>query len=384
MRKWTLLFSLMWVTATLWGQTAAALLAQAKTEVDPHVQIKLLTRAVEKAPRMANAYHYRADAYLKLSDFKHALEDYSKTIDLRPKDPFRYYACALAYMEQKRPSLALADLNDAIRLKPTYKNFYLARARVYAQLDKHDKAVADYEKYRRGTTQTLPVLEMLPSYVGAYRYDKALELLEIAPQPDAAEVHYWRGRVAWGRNELDEAVSSFSKAINRDDAYAPAYRYRANAYKEMGDLPAALEDYTALVALQPDAIFYNRRGLVQEELGDWAAAQDDYTQAIELNPKWSIPYNNRGFVRIRLKDWAGATKDLETAISLEPAAPTPYINLAGVYWLSKKDRKQAYAYLDQALRRNFRDVESLYKEDQKGWMFKGLNQTAQFRALLYK
>ena len=75
---------------------------------------------------------------------------------------------------------------------------------------------------------------------------------------------------------------------------------------------------------------------------------------------------------------------METAIKLDSAAPTPYINLAGVYWLSKKDRKNAYQNVDKALRLNFRNIESMFDEDQKGWMFKGLNQTAEFRALLYK
>ena len=224
----------------------------------------------------------------------------------------------------------------------------------------------------------------MPAYMHTYRFERALQLLNNHTNTDDAQIHYWRGRIDAARGQLDEAVSSFSKAINRDAALAPAYRYRANAFKEMGELQASLEDYTALIALQPDALFYNRRGLIYEELKQFEQAQTDYTKAIELNPKWAIPFNNRGFVRMHLKNWDGAKQDLETAISLDPAAPTPYINLAGVYWLGKKDRKKAYANLDKALKYHFKDVESLYKEEQKGWMFKGLNQTAQFRALLYK
>lgn len=91
------------------GETAAQLLARAKTQADPNAQIKLLTRAVAKSPRMADAYHYRADAYLNLGRYKQALEDYSRTVSLRPRDPFRYYARALAYQKMGRPSLAQAD-----------------------------------------------------------------------------------------------------------------------------------------------------------------------------------------------------------------------------------------------------------------------------------
>lgn len=384
MRKLLLIFFTLLCTNGLWALTGQALLAKAKTERDPQAQIKLLNKAIDKSPKLADAYHYRADAYRTLGRHKQALDDYSRTIKLRPKDPFRYYARALLYMDMQRWTLALTDLNTAIELKPAYKKFYLARARVYQQLGKYEQAVADYEKGRRAAAKTDSVLEIMPSYIGAYRYDKALRLLAASPQADTAAAHYWRGRIHWGRNEADEAVSSFSKSINRDETFVPAYKYRANAFKEMGELEAALADYTILISLEPEAIFYNRRGLIYEDLGLFNQAEEDYSHAIELNPKWAIAYNNRGYVRLRLKDWENAKKDLKTAISLDDAAATPYINLAGAYWLHKKDRKQAYANLDNALKRNFKDVESLYKEDQKGWLFKGLNQTSQFRALLYK
>lgn len=384
MRKILFILICCGLCGSAFAQTGLAFLNKAKVESDPQVQIKLLNKAIDKSPKLVDAYHYRGDAYRTLGRYKQALDDYSRTIKLRPKDPFRYYARALLYMDMQRWPSALADLNTAITLKPAYKKFYLARARVQLKLGKYEQAVADYEKGRRSDVKQQQLLEMMPAYLGAYRYDRALWLLDNSQEADSAAAHYWRGRIHWGRNEEDEAISDFSKAINRDETFAPAYRYRAHAYKETGDLDSALEDYTVLIVLQPEAAFYNRRGLVYEDLGLYEQAQDDYTRALELNPKWAIAYNNRGYVRLRLKAWEDAKKDLKTAISLDDSSPTPYINLAGAYWLHKKDRKQAYANLDNALKRNFKDVESLYKEDQKGWLFKGLNQTAQFRALLYK
>ena len=117
---------------------------------------------------------------------------------------------------------------------------------------------------------------------------------------------------------------------------------------------------------------------------DFKHAAEDYSRAIELSPKWAIPYNNRGFVKMQLKDWNGAKADLETAIRLDGTSPTPYVNLAGVYWIAKKDRKNMFDNLDKAVRRNFKNFDSLYDEDQKGWMFKNINKTAEFRAVLYK
>ena len=371
----------------LWGQSASQLLAQAKAEANPQTQIKLLTRAVAKAPRLADAYHYRGDAYRSLGKQKQALADYSRTVSLRPKDPFRYYARALLYLDMGRASLAVSDLSKAISLKPGYRNFYLARARAFYALGKAESSVKDYKKYLRSRTPSPELaLEIAQAYLGAYQYTQAHAQLDLAQQSgkDDAEFHYWRGRVYTGQHRLDEAISSYSKAINRDQNYAQAYRYRASAFKELKDLPASLQDYTVLLRLQPDALFYNRRGLVYEEMKKFREAASDYSKAIDLNPKWAIPYNNRGFARMNLKDWASAQKDLETAIKLDGATPTPYVNLAGVYWLGKKDRKKAYQNLDKAVRLNFKNFESLFDEEQKGWMFKGLNKTAEFRSLLYR
>lgn len=387
MRILAFLFFCFLCIPSAFAQTAAQLFAQAKTETDPQTQIKLLTRAVTKAPRMADAYHYRGDAYRNLGRNKQAVDDYTRTIELRPKDPFRYYARALVYMDMGRNAQAVSDLTRAISLKPAYRNFYLARARANAELNKYDAAIADYKKYlgkRRPSAEL--ALEVTPVYVKSYRYADAQRMLDNAINrgEDNAGVHYWQGRVFSGQGRMDEAVSAYSKAIHRDENYAQAYRYRAAAFKDMEDYPSALEDFSKLLELQPEASYYNRRGLVYEEMKQFQNAAEDYSRAIELSPKWAIPYNNRGFAKMHLKDWAGAKADLETAIKLDSAAPTPYINLAGVYWLSKKDRKNAYQNVDKALRLNFRNLESLFDQDQKGWMFKGLNQTAEFRALLYK
>ena len=101
-------------------------------------------------------------------------------------------------------------------------------------------------------------------YLAAYRYSAAEDLIaaQQAAGNDSADLHYWQGRIFSGQGRLDEAVSAYSKAINRDEAYASAYRYRASAFKDMGDFEASLADYTVLLKLQPEAIFFNRRGLV--------------------------------------------------------------------------------------------------------------------------
>ena len=379
---------LMLLPLTVSAETAAQLFDRAKKEADLHTQIELLTQVIEKSPRHVGAYHYRADAYQALGDTRRAILDYNRVVALRPRDPFRYYARGLAYENMAEHGLALVDFTKAISLSPSYSNFYLARARAYRAQGKYALSLADYKRYA-GIWQNASreiLQESIPVSLNAYRYDEANEQIAVLEQmgDDSPQRYLWQGRILYNENKLDEAISAFSKAANRDDELREAYQLRGHAFKELKDYGAAIEDYTRVLALKPEAYWFNRRGLVYEEMHAFEKAEQDYTRAIELEPKWSVAYNNRGFAKLNLKDYQSAKNDFETAIKLDPAAPTPYVNLAGLYWTGKKDRKRMYEYLQQALSHHFKDYEALYDEDQKGWLFKNINQTAEFRSLLYK
>ena len=388
MKKYSLLGAiLVCVLGLAQAQSASSLIAKARKETDPAEKIRLLTLAVEKAPQSAAAWHNRADVYREQQQFSAALKDYTQALQLTPKDPFRYYARALAYMDSAQYTLAAADLTKAISLKKDYPLVYLHRAQAHMALEKYTDAIADYKKYLVKNKKTPEIsLALAEAYIKTYKYVPAEEELNFvqASEPDRAESYLWRGRILQNQGDLDEAVSFYSKAIHRDDTLALAYRFRAGAFKEMGELEASAEDYTRLIELTAEEIFYNRRGLVYEELGQLDKAIEDYTAAIELSPKWPIAYNNRGYVYLKQKKYNQAKADFETALKLDDSLPTPYINLAGLSWLQKKDRRATYRYLDKALKRNFRDFESLYDDDRKGWMFKGINNTSEFRAVMYK
>ena len=83
---------------------------------------------------------------------------------------------------------------------------------------------------------------------------------------------------------------------------------------------------------------------------------------------------------MKLKNFKEAKKDLDTSLKLAPKAPTTLINTAGYYWTAKKDKKNMYANLQAAMKNNFKDFDSLYDDNQKGWLFKNINETLEFRS----
>ncbi len=370
------------------AQTTAELFTRAKKETDPAKQIKLLTQLITKSPRHVGAYHRRGDAYMALQKYPQAIKDYNKVVSLRPTDAFRYFARGLAYTRMNQPALALADFSKAISLKPDYMDFYLERARVGNATGKFVPALEDYKTYTNHWQKAdLALLqEIVPVALRAYRFEDVRTLLASLQKKgdDSAPFYAWQGRLLQQEGKQDEAISAYSKAVNRAPDDAQYYRMRGDAYKEMDDLPSALEDFTYSLVLEPEAYWYNRRGKVYEEMNQLELALADYNQALSLDPAWAEAYNDRGYVKALLKDFSAAKQDFEKSIELDPSVPAPYIHLAGIYWTTKKDRKNMYATLRKALAHHFKNTEALYDENQKGWLFKGINKTAEFRSLFYK
>jgi tetratricopeptide (TPR) repeat protein len=364
------------------AQTTAQYYDRALKTKDLNEKIKLFTLIINKHPRRVSALHRRADAYRAQGRLNLALPDYSKVISLSPKDPYKYYARALAYMDAENYLSALDDLNKAVKLKSAVDGFYLNRAKTHIELGKYRFALQDLAKIKKKTREAIITEGRADFFL--YDYAKADKIFNsiLSKSPDNTDALFYLGRIKFNNESYDEAISYFSKVINRDSKYGAAYRLRASAFKEIGDYSQAAQDYTSLLGLKPDFSYYNRRGLIYEDLREWNKAEQDYSKAIELNAKWGIAYNNRGYVRLRLKDNAGALADFETALKLSPFMPNLNINLAGYYWTVKKDKKNMYKYLDGALKNNFRDFDSLYDHSKKGWLFKDISNKLEFRSFI--
>jgi tetratricopeptide (TPR) repeat protein len=87
----------------------------------------------------------------------------------------------------------------------------------------------------------------------------------------------------------------FDQAIQQDPNNALNYWKRAAAYREVGQIELAIDDYSKAIELDPkNARIYNGRGVCYWKLRqDWRAIED-FTRAIELDPNYASPYYNRG------------------------------------------------------------------------------------------
>jgi tetratricopeptide (TPR) repeat protein len=110
-----------------------------------------------------------------------------------------------------------------------------------------------------------------------------------------AEAYNLQGETNISRNQFNNAIKDFSRAININPKYVDALINRGSAYAQLGRFNDALEDLNeALKYEKKDAELYNKRGEIFLQSNLFDQAIKDFSSAIVLNPMFSDAFLNRG------------------------------------------------------------------------------------------
>ncbi len=106
----------------------------------------------------ADYYVERGDEYLYQGNYKQAIADYDKAIELDPSCATAYNNRGITYRKQGDYERAIVDHNKAIELEPDYATAYNNRGNVYYDQGNYEQAIANYNK----------AIELDPDYAYAY------------------------------------------------------------------------------------------------------------------------------------------------------------------------------------------------------------------------
>jgi len=131
---------------------------------------------------------------------------------------------------------------------------------------------------------------LLPSQRDIRRCDDAL-LRETLSGYEVVATHVNRGILRLRREQTDEAVADFDRAIALDPNQAEAYLNKGAAFIRRANPAEAVQLFT--VALERNttrpAVAHYGRAVAQEALGNVAAAYRDFRRASEIAPEWREP-----------------------------------------------------------------------------------------------
>ncbi len=178
------------------------------------------------------------------------------------------------------------------------------------------------------------------------------ESIKICPTPDG-----YNGRakslIALNRNE--QALADLNAAIAIDSKFAFAYWGRGTVKERMGDVKAALEDFTKAISLDPEnpGTYVSRGSLYLFSLDEYQKSVDDFTKAVELDrANWSH-YAHRGLAHFKHGHYELAIKD-NTAALERMTLETEATDRARVYFARHKsyenlgDAEKSMADFDRA------------------------------------
>ena len=177
------------------------------------------------------------------------------TSDQLPEDPDddTFYSLKGAYFLNKSMGLrAIEEFSKSIRIKPQNNMSYFNRGIAYTSLDKYELAVKDYTKahelkpdhYGTITNRGLIYLHHLEKYdLAIIDFGRAIKLKPLAKAYSARAEAY----VKAGHNEL--AFADIEKAIQLDPKLVWSYRTRGSLRRVNGDSEGAIRDFNKFQAL---------------------------------------------------------------------------------------------------------------------------------------
>ncbi len=252
-----------------------------------------------------------------------------------------------AYFDEGLYARAIASYTKAIAAGAGSSQLYTLRAKAYAAkaYEEAGREPFDDEAYGKWA-------ESLGRGAGlALALEDSLRAVALDPaNPDA---YYGLGAILMDKRDWTGAIAAFDKCLALQPEDAEAMYWKAAAYDELGDVPAALEVLDGLLAAGaelPGA--YHLRSQLRTLQEDYEGALADASRAVELEPEEPEYYLQRGKVLSYLGEKSGgaerlaeALKDLTEALRLDPSFAEAY-NWRSLAYLQAGDDGRELADLD--------------------------------------
>jgi tetratricopeptide (TPR) repeat protein len=174
------------------------------------------------------------------------------------------------------------------------------------------------------------VVQLVPP--SRYRSTDSDAAAQRATAPTDAAGYLRRAVFSMTRNERDQAIADFNRALELEPNNATALAMRAMYYVTGDDMAAARRDLDAASALEPaHPIVLQVRGMLAREEGATTDAIAAYTAAIDLDPDDALSLANRAEAYRAAGDDDRALADANAALRLQPNLVDLYLLRANIH-----------------------------------------------------
>ncbi len=217
---------------------------KAKADMDKIIAIE---------PNNVDVVIIQGEMFLADKQYEKATEFLTKAIAAKPTNKL-YLDRANAYSAQKKYDLAVSDFSKVIELDPKNADAYNARGNAYLQSDKTDLAIQDINKaIGIDPTKTGSLIDLAKLFEKQTKYDDAIKIydsiLASAPKDDASQYLYNRGWLYVLKQDGNSAVADATKSLEINPKNAKALELRCMAFFLLKDYQSSMEDCSDAIDL---------------------------------------------------------------------------------------------------------------------------------------
>jgi tetratricopeptide (TPR) repeat protein len=234
--------------------------------------------------------------------------------------------------EQERLDIAITELSQKIDATPDDMSLLLERAERYTEAGDLEATRADLERAMALAPNSAEALHRAAIIMAGIAPLEAIplfdKLVEITDGDAGALAD--RGKAYGLSGNHEQALADLDAALAKDPHLALAHAMRGNIYLSRNEHQAAVDAFTAALALTPIAQAYFDRGYCYKQMGNYPAAIADYTDAARLDSENIGPICERGQVHQLSGNYAAALRDYDRCLTEVPDDPGASLQLA---WL---------------------------------------------------
>jgi tetratricopeptide (TPR) repeat protein len=198
--------------------------AQCRGSKEPAMKLQFCSMVIDKSKnrsQVERAYNSRGLANMALKDFFGAVRDFTKAMQMDPRNSGYVDNRQGAYFALGRFDLALTDANKAIQLSPREEFVYASRALIYSAMGQYSKALNDIS-------------------------------FAITLNPKWTDLFIERGIIYLKSGQYELAVNDFNRTIELKGDIGRALKERGLTYMRMGNKEKAHSDLSTALQSRPD------------------------------------------------------------------------------------------------------------------------------------
>ncbi len=216
----------------------------------------------------------------------------------KDKNSLPYWNRGQFLRDQGNYELALKDYSKSIEIEPKNPELRNSRGKTYFDMATGGKFPDKKAEYTQ---------------MAIADFNDGLSRPDLKPKTKA-EMLINRGAAKASLGQFEGALADLSEGIATEPTNKNGFLNRSLVYFSIQQYQNAINDYSEYLNLDPyNSNIWYERGMLRRSLGKNADAVNDLSRAIQLNPNLGIAYLERARAKAQMGDKAGAQQDYQLA-----------------------------------------------------------------------